>query len=846
MRKTNACLIGCFLLVLSIANNAFAQLKTPGQFLPHQLGETFTPHHLLVDYFEYVAANSPNVKLTQYGSTNEKRPLLMAFVSTPENLARLDAIRENNLRRAGLLPGNPDPGLEIAVVWLSYSVHGNEAAGSEASMGVLYDLANTANPETQAWLRNTLVILDPSINPDGYNRYSNWYRQTASLNPNPNPSVREHIEPWPGGRVNHYLFDLNRDWAWQTQVESQQRAVMYLKWMPQIHADLHEQFYNNPYYFAPAAQPYHKFITKFQADFQVEIGKNHAKYFDKNGWLYFTKEVFDLLYPSYGDTYPTFNGAIGMTYEQGGHSRAGRAIEMMNGDTLTLYDRVAHHRATSLSTIEMASKNAARLLQNFSDYFSQSMTSPKGKYKTYVIKGSNPEGRIRALCELLDKNGIRYGKAKTAVNVRGYDYQSGATAGMNIRENDLVISAYQPRSVMTQVLLDPATEVVDSNTYDITAWSLPYAYGLESFATEQKVEVSEGYKFPDYQPGFKAGDMPYAYLGVWESMDNARFLADVLKKGIVVRFATAPLTLEGKPYNRGTLVITRADNRKNPDFDRVVQAAAVANRQGLTAVHTGFSDSGQDLGSGSMELIAEPRIAVLSGKQTSPNEFGQVWYYFEQSLHYPIDIYDADDLGRLDLGDYNILIMPEGRYRLDSSASDKLADWVSGGGRLIAVGDANGALEEKKGFALTAFPTPDDKKLAEKNSEREELDSRLLDFEGQGRRYLSNSLPGAIVKNNVDNTHPLAYGLPDYYFSLKTGTMHYPHLRGAWNVITLGNKWMTSGFIGSKAGENLKNTVSFAVEDKGRGSVVYMIDNPLFRGFWENGKFLFSNALFFR
>ncbi|MEM9258691.1 MAG: M14 metallopeptidase family protein, partial [Bacteroidota bacterium] len=340
----------CFSLFLVFSLGLSSQITPPSDFLPHKLGETFTPHHLLVDYYQAVAGASPRVKLEQYGTTNEDRPLLLAFVSSIKNLERLEAIRENNLRIAGLLPGAPDPNLEdIAIVWLSYTVHGNEAAGVEASMGVLYDLANTGNPRTTEWLKNTVVVLDPCLNPDGNNRYSNWYRQQATLGLDPNPATREHNEPWPGGRVNHYLFDLNRDWAWQTQVESQQRMVQYKQWMPHIHADLHEQGYTSPYYFAPAAAPFHEYITDWQADFQTEIGKNHARYFDANGWLYFTRERFDLLYPSYGDTWPTFNGAIGMTYEQGGHSRAGRAIDLPNGDTLTLFDRVEHHRTTSLS-----------------------------------------------------------------------------------------------------------------------------------------------------------------------------------------------------------------------------------------------------------------------------------------------------------------------------------------------------------------------------------------------------------------------------------------------------------------------------------------------------------------
>lgn len=839
-------IIQLVMLLFAATTLALGQLQSPDRFLPHRLGETFTPHHLLVDYFEHVAANSPNVRLTRYGFTNEARPLLLAFVSSPENLARLEAIRENNLRRAGLLAGNPDQALDVAIVWLSYSVHGNEAAGSEASMGVIYDLANPANAQAQEWLKNTVVIIDPSINPDGYSRYTHWYRGVANLRPNPNPSVREHLEPWPGGRVNHYLFDLNRDWAWQTQVESQQRIKVYRQWLPHIHADLHEQYYDSPYYFAPAAQPYHKYITGWQAAFQVEIGKNHAKYFDRNGWMYFTREVFDLLYPSYGDTYPTFSGAIGMTYEQGGHSRAGRAIIAPNRDTLTLADRVAHHRTTSLSTVEIASLNLRRLIDNFGQFYQRAQNNPVGPYKTYIFKGNNPEGRLRALCALLDKNGIRYGKAQAASSVRGYDYQTGQLTTVSIGANDLLVSAYQPMSTLAQVLLDPSAEVVDSNTYDITSWSLAYAYGLETYATTQRINVQPGYDFGTYRSGLQAADQPYAYLATWNAMDNARFLSELLQEGILVRYATSAFTLEGKAYAPGTLVINRGDNRKHENFDAVVRMAAEDNRQPITAVRTGFAESGRDLGSDAMRIVEAPRIALLSGRQTASNDFGQVWYFFEQNLGYPIDIYDADNLDNVDLDDYNILIMPDGRYRLQESILEKVSSWINGGGRLIAIAGANAALEDKPGFALTPFATDEEKSSAQKQAEQAALDSRFDDYAGQTRRWLGFSLPGAIYKLDMDNSHPLAFGLPAYYFSLKTDSQHYQPLKNAWNVGRIGDNPLISGFVGTKAREQQKNTVVFAVQDKGRGSVVYLVDNPLFRGFWENGKFLFSNALFFR
>ncbi len=822
---------------------AFAQLKSPGEFFPHQWGTHFTPHHWQVDYFKYMAANSNYIKLEQFGTTYEQRPMMLAIISTPENLARLEEIRQNNLRRTGLLDGQPS-NEEIAIVWLGFSVHGNEAAGAEAAPQVLYELVDPNNATTKAWLKNTIVIMEPTINPDGNTRYTDWYRRYANVINNPNPNTYEHLEPWPGGRVNHYLFDLNRDWAWQTQVESQQRLKVYNNWMPHIAADLHEQGVNEPYYFAPAAQPYHKYISQFQRDFQVEIGKNHAKYFDENGWLYFTKEVFDLLYPSYGDTYPTYNGAIGMTYEQGGSGRAGRGIINETGDTLTLLDRVMHHKTTALSTVEIASKNAKRLVDNFTDFFAKARNAQIGEYKTFVIKGSNPQHRIKALCKLLDKNLIKYGKAGKSGQLKAFDYQTGKETTLKVEASDLIVSAYQPRSVFAQILFEPKTTVVDSLTYDITAWSLPYAYGLEAYASRERFDGQNGYDFATYSNNLAAAPSPYAFVARWNALQNARFLGAILQKGIKARFAQEAFSVEGQSYEPGTIVILAADNRKLPGFEKIIVDAAQKYEQDIQAVQTGFVSSGKDLGSSSYKAIEQPKIAVLSGEGTFANSFGQVWYFFEQDLQYPVNIIPAENFSRMNLDDFDVIIMSEGRYSINDAFADKLGEWISNGGNLIAIGAALGFLEDKKGFALTRYANDDDKNNAKKADEKAELDIRFDPYAGQARRYIMEDIPGAIFKVNVDRTHPLGYGLGDTYFTLKTGTQNYQPLKGAWNVGIIGEDPMYVGFVGNKALEDVKNSVVFAVQDKGRGAVTYLVDNPLFRAFWENGKFLFSNAVF--
>jgi len=399
----------CFLLFLLITGIFPAQaqkIQSPSEFLGFKLGEQFTPHHRVVEYYKYLASVSKNLNLKEYGKTNEGRPLLLAFIGSDENINRLEDIRKNNLNLAGINDQSPAPAIKAAasqqpvVVWLSYNVHGNESVSTEASLQTIYELLNPANQQTKTWLKNTLVVIDPCLNPDGRERYVNFYNPIRNVVPDALPFSREHMEPWPGGRANHYYFDLNRDWAWQSQIESQQRLAVFNKWLPQVHVDFHEQGVDEPYYFAPAAEPYHQDISNWQREFQTIIGKNNARYFDEKGWMYFTKERFDLLYPSYGDTYPIYNGSVGMTFEQGGSGRAGLAIINSEGDTLTLKDRIDHHFTTGLSTVEASSKNALRALDEFRNYFASSKSSPPGEYKSYIIRGDNTE-KLKSLATLL-------------------------------------------------------------------------------------------------------------------------------------------------------------------------------------------------------------------------------------------------------------------------------------------------------------------------------------------------------------------------------------------------------------------------------------------------------------
>jgi murein tripeptide amidase MpaA len=815
----------------------FGQIKTPDQFLPHAYGEQFTPHHLLVDYFEYVAANSEKVQLIPYGKTNQGRPLMVAVVSSESNLQNLESIRLNNLRLAGLESGQADVENAKAIVWLSYSVHGNEPSGSECSMQVLYDLVDPNNSQSKAWLENTIVIMDPAVNPDGYSRYTHWYRNAANKILNPNLDSREHNEPWPGGRVNHYLFDLNRDWAWATQIETQQRLKLYQEWMPHVHPDVHEQYIDNPYYFAPAAEPFHQYITQWQRDFQTEIGKNHAGYFDENGWLYFTREIFDLFYPSYGDTYPTFNGAIGMTYEQAGHSTAGSAALMRNGDTLLLKDRIAHHHTTSMSTIEMTSKHASRVLKNFKAYFDEGKNNPQGKYKTFVIRNKEEDAsKIRALLTLLDRHKIQYGKVGSSKSgINGFDYQANKTGSFSVKENDLIISAYQPKSVLAQVLFEPESVLSDSLTYDITAWALPYAYGLETYATTTKILPSDRFEGGSNARNMTS-DLPYAWVARWEDVSDAKFLGALLKEGIKVRYANTAFSIEGKSFKEGSLVVTKADNGNKENWSQTIQE--IANEQGksILRISTGFADTGKDLGSYLMELVEAPNVAMIYGEEVDSYTYGFIWSYFEQSLEYGINTIPFALLNNGNLKKYNVLILPEGSYELTDETLKILKDWANAGGKVICIGSAHQKFVGKEGFQLKEDSTE------EKQSE---IVKDIHIYGETERSSISLATPGAIVKVNLDTSHPLSYGLGSFYYSLKTNDFHQPYLEKGWNVGYLGDKIEKKGFIGAALLKKMPHTLVFGVEDSGEGSFIYLLDNPLFRGFWHEGELLFSNALFF-
>lgn len=804
MLKSSILLFCLFFFYKANSQSSF----TPKEFLGYSIGERFTRQEKVVDYFYALEKSfSGNILVKKYGETYEKRDLLIAYIGTAENLEKLEQIKNAHK--------NHDANEKIAIVWLSYNVHGNESAGTEAAMETAYRLLT----DKRDLLKNTVVIIDPCLNPDGRDRYVNFYYQYGNQPEDEHEYSAEHNEPWPSGRPNHYLFDLNRDWAWMTQIESQQRMSYFNDWLPHVHVDFHEQGINEPYYFPPAAEPYHQVITNWQRDFQKEIGKNHASYFDKNGWLYFSKEIFDLLYPSYGDTYPMYNGSIGMTYEQGGSGRGGLSVITKVGDTLTLSERVLHHVATGLSTVEMCALKSERIIKEYQTF----CKSKNYRFKTYVLSAENEF--LEPMVDLLLKNKIQVESALENSNFKVYNYQTGKTENYITKKGDVLVSVDQEKGTLATVLLEPVTKLSDSLTYDITAWTLPYAFDVNAFASETKIS---GTTYKPYLPTKNESiNGAYAYLCKWNSIKSVKFLAALQKEGLKIYFSEKQFKNEGEVFEPGTLIVLRGEN-KRLDFDELVLKIAESNNIKLISVKSGFSEEGIDFGSYSVKNIATNEVGLLIGENTSSLSVGEVWYFFEQHLKKPIHLIFESQLEST-LKFFNTLVIPEGSY--DLASNQTLRNWISEGGKLIVMGNA-----------AASFSNQSDDYYGLKRIEHQDTTIAKVRFGHLERQQISRVITGAIFNCQVDISHPLAFGFNRYntlrlsadVYQLKSGT-----------VLQLDkNAKAMNGFVGSQVKTKQTEALTAGCIPIGTGCVIFLVDNPLFRGFWERGKFLFSNALF--
>lgn len=832
-------------------------VPTPESVLGYELGAAFTPYHRVVDYLEAVATASPRVELERYGESYEGRPLLLLRISSPENLARQEDIRRTYLALAeerGLSDGEVRGRTrELPLgVWYSFNIHGNEASSSEAAMALVYWLAASNDGEVASLLDEVVLLLDPCLNPDGRDRYVHWYGGTAGSRPDPWPAGREHHEPFPGGRYNHYLFDLNRDWAWLTQTESRARAAAYLRWRPQVHVDFHEMYANESYFFFPPEKPVHALYPPQVMKWAEIFGRGNAAAFDARGWRYYTAESFDLYYPGYGDSWPTFQGAIGMTYEQAGHGFAGAAIRVDDRTTLTLRDRVEHHLTAAQATLRTAADNREARLMDFHRFFA---ADPALSSESYLIHPGVDPPRAAQLVSLLMAHGAEVYRTREAAPGRAVEDYDGRSVSVDFPEGTYVVPMDQPLHRFLRALLEPEAMLPDTLFYDVSAWSLPLAFGVDAYVGNGRIAArTERLGAPPVTAGSVIRpDARYAFLISWERNGAPRAASMLLARDVRVHYSTREFLLNDRKFSPGSLVVFRAGN---PDSLPAI-LAEVARTSGVEVIgtDTGLTAAGPDLGSGSVRAMKRARVALVADEPVSPTSAGACWYLLDRLYDIPHSLIRPDALRRDALEHYDVVVLPDdwrGGHgyagAMDSTMIAELSSWIEEGGVLVGLGGgAFFATQERSGLSSVTIVPPPEEDNEFSDEEREERD-RLRRLETRAEREArerTEALPGTIFRVRVDPLHPLGFGYTGEARVLKISSRALELGPPGSNVAVFTTTPKVSGYAPAGMIERFRERPFLIDEPRGRGHVVLYVEDPNFRLFWYGLTRLFLNSIFF-
>ncbi len=830
------------LTVLFLAPSTVLQAQTvpaPADVLGYEIGERFTPTSGVERYMGALAEASELVTMDTYGETIEGRPLVQVLIALPEHRDRLEEILAAN--RELMDPETPEErAREIAatnpaVVYFTYAVHGNESSSPEAAIWTAWDLARGA-PDVEGVLDSVVVVMDPVANPDGRDRYVNFYRAAAQLRDNPDARIRERREPWPGGRFNHYLFDLNRDWAWLSQQETRDRLVRFHRYNPQVHVDFHEMGYRSSYFFFPAAEPINDIFPEHILEWGERFGHGNARAMDAEGLLYYTGQNFDLFYPGYGDSWPSLVGAVGMTYEQGGGGFGGRTVERPDGTILTLRDRALGHRTTGNATLRTTAEGKTDLLLGFAGFHRD---IDEGLDDTYLVPGEDAS-RARALVRLLRMHDIEVEELTEDVGV-GVDPHPGYQARSTLPAGTYRVRARQPRGRLAGALLRPDNLLEGTSSYDITAWALPYAYGVEVHSASQAVggEWRPVQQVPDEGGSTLPARGGYGYL-LPPSFSNARGLVQFLEEGGRAYAMADSFSLGETHYAQGTLFFPQG---RNEELDRRLQDSGLAAM--VTPIETALMDTGPDLGTNDRAALKLPRLALLGGEGTAATGFGAHWHFLEQVLDMPFDAVNVSDMSSLDISDYDVIVAPPGTSAgaLGNGGMDRLRDWVRAGGTLIVAGSASRNLGE---------PLADIERRTALDDEEEDRDQRLQDAlrsreEREMEAWLER-VPGTILKGVMDPDHPLVFGAAagqhdTALFVLSTGNAFEPTEDFESPIYFPEGLDRISGVISEANLERLDRSAWLADRRLGSGRVILFSDDPLFRMFWYSGWQLYANAI---
>lgn len=861
-------------------------IPTLQQVSGHANGEKITTHGEAERYLKALAAAAPRrARLEEHGATWEGRTLYHLIISSEANLARLDQVKAAMQKLADPRKTTDAEAEQLtrdmpAVTWLAYGVHGNEISSTDAALLTAYHLLAAQNDDTvRQILDQTIVILDPMQNPDGRDRFIHYFRGNVGRWPDGDPQAAEHSEVWPSGRVNHYLFDMNRDWFAHTQPETRGRAKAYLEWFPVVFVDLHEMGGNSTYYFAPPAQPYNPNLTAPQIEWLNKYGRNNARWFDRFRFDYFTREIFDSFYPGYGEGWPMFHGSMGMTYEQA--SVRGLVFDRSDKTTLHYRDSVRHHFVASIATAETTAKNREALLKYFYDYRKTAIAEgAREAVKEYIIAPGRDPNRAAKFAALLMAQGVEVRRAEAAfTNARVKGYYDDAVQSKEFPAGTFVISLAQPAKRLLKTLLDKHTPASKDwierqeklrkqrdnlEIYDVTGWSLPLLYDVETYTAEQASAGRIALLTTPPSPAGKVqgGRAHLAYVIPWGTNSAAAALAGLFRQEVRVHNADVGFTLADRKFPAGSLIVKTKDNPA--DLHARMEKLAAEFGVDIYPTDEAWITEGVNFGSGNVNYLTPPKVALAWNDPTSPLSAGWTRYVLEQQYGVPVTLLHASRLGGSDLSKYNVLILPDsfgGGYaqRVGEGGARRIRDWVQNGGTLITFGAATRWLTDEKVGMLSTHrelrggkpdkpEKPEEKKTP--SGEPEKPPTAPFDIEKAitPDREPPDPIPGALLRLQIDPEHWLGFGYSGTSNALvESSTIYAPLKLDAGRNVALyhpdADKVVLSGLVWEENRKQIPGKAYLMHQPTGRGHVVAFAEDPNFRAFCDGLNLLFMNGV---
>ena len=793
------------------------KIPTPKSIIGHEVGEWHITHDKLVEYMKVLAASSDRISIENRGNTYEDRPLLLLTITSPKNHQSLENIRNTHIEATN--NAEVDISNNPIVVYQGFSIHGNEPSGSNAAMAVAYYLAAAEGNEVEDLLHNTVILFDPSLNPDGLQRFAYWANTNRSKNINPDPNDREYSEIWPRGRTNHYQFDMNRDWLPVQLPESKARIASFHKWLPNILTDHHEMGSNSSFFFQPGIPSRTNPLTpQMNQDLTKEIATYHAKALDKIGSLYYSEESFDDFYYGKGSTFPDINGSIGILFEQG--SSRGHAQETVNG-VLTFPFTIRNQFTAALSTLEAGRKMRTKILKYQQDFYKESRKT--GSNKAIVFGDEKDAAKSYHLAEVLKRHQIKIHEVKANFTKNGKNFKKGYS---------YVVPMNQKNQRLVKAMFDVRKTFRDSLFYDVSAWTFNHAFGLDY---AENISLSKaGNEIPDLKmkEGIVTFKSDYGYLMPWNEYYTPKALNAILQKGIRAKVSMKNFSNGGNSYDYGTVFIPVQNQELNAlALFQFLQKTAKESHVSINGVTTGLND-GIDLGSNNFRNIKNQKVAMLVGDGIAGNDSGEIWHLLDQRFDMPLTRLDMNYFNRIDISKYTAIVIPSSR--LEKSAQEKLKVWVKNGGTLIGYKNTAKWLNSAK-FINLKF-------------ENSKIDTiKNISFENKSLKFGAQVIGGAIFEANLDRSHPINFGYKNNKLALfRNSTLFIKaDMKSYNNPIQYTANPLLSGYISKENSKLIKNTVPFKVQRMGRGRVIVFTDNTNFRAFWYGTNKLLMNAIFF-